>query len=66
MEIATGFETPRGRGWGSIPSTNFSHIRYQMVDPRGDHAAEAWVRVPYVTTNYGRPSGERRSFPDSG
>lgn len=49
MEIASRFETPRGRGWGSIPSTNFSHIRYQMVDPRGFVLRSSWVRVPDVT-----------------
>ena len=33
---------------GSIPPTNYIHIRYQMVDPRGFRPAESWVRVPDV------------------
>ena len=36
-------------GRGSIPSTNFSHIRYQLVDPRGFRPAESGVQVPHVT-----------------
>ena len=35
-------------GRGSIPPTNYLHIRYQMVDPRGFRPAESWVRVPDV------------------
>ena len=32
-----------------FPLRIFSHIRYQMVDPRGFCPAESWVRSPYVT-----------------
>ena len=51
---------------GSIPPTNYSHISSVGRALVVVMMPEVMGSIPICDTNFGGPSGERRSFPESG